>query len=493
MVVGVEILDKELRGKPLLCLKNRILLREGRWNGNQYLEEELKPIVEMLRRIERDGPETPEERNALSLFEGASLDHEDSSGTWVGKLSGIFWDDTDKAIKAEKMNIVDRAMAEKILFQLNDGFSSFAISPKLDVLRDHDICRDIITKTWAIVINPAGGESLFLDKENDRKDGKCTIRNLSFNITEGEYENLTLSKGASDMELTLEALAKKIEELEGLIGGMKDLKEKGTIVPQTAAQNPEAMKALMAEFKELKDALLKKEEEAAAKKKEDEEKMQKKLNDEHALMTAHLSDEKHDDPNCPLCLKAAALKKAELEAKEAEKAKLEQDAAAKAEGTYPAQIKASATSIVPFLPRAFKIDTLDNKAVTRFAEDLSEVVKPLFEKESLTAEEIAEIVVGLDKLLLTVPHDGPDPEVIAELTKKEASEKAELQKEIDEKVAEEVKKEVVKLGATPGRRGKVIEIADPEKKDDKEEYISPQDRFGAVMDGFHKVITGQSQ
>jgi hypothetical protein len=492
---GIDILDKTLRGLPRLCLRNRILLRVGRWNGNQYLEEELKPIVMNLQRIEKIGPSTPEERNALCLFEGASQDHEDSSGTWVGKLSGVYYDEKDKAIKAEKMNIVDKAMAEKLLFQLRDGYSSFAISPRLDVRREKDICRDIIAKTWAIVINPAGGESLFLDKDKPGKDGKSSIRNLSFNITEGDYEeNLTLSKGAEDMDLE-----KRMEALETMLQKLIDEKKDGAVAP-TPAQDPTALTAVIEGLATLNEKMDKKAEAEAAEKLAAEKAAQEKRDAEYALMTAHLSDADHNDTACPLCIKDAELKKSEEEmaakkkAEEDEKmAKEAADAEAAKKLAYPVQPNTDVDGIVPFLPRAFKIESLDEKSMARFAEDLSETVRPIIEKESMTAEELAVIVSALDNLLLTIPHDGPDPEVVAERAKKAELEKAELQKIVDEKVKEGVEKEVVKLTKAPGRKGKVIEIADPEPKEDEKEFVSPDERLGKVLEGFSKAITGQGK
>ena len=137
-----------------LTLKDRVLLREGKANGLFYPFSEIAPLADELNAVPSDDPA---EANRDSLF----LDHGDGITTWVGLIKNFQADKKIKALRGDVL-IVDRDLADKIKFQIDDGRARFGISPRLLVDRDGETARDLKMKSFSLVLNPAGGEELML-------------------------------------------------------------------------------------------------------------------------------------------------------------------------------------------------------------------------------------------------------------------------------------------------------------------------------------------
>ncbi len=466
--------DPSLNYKPRLVLFDRVMLKVGRWNGNVYPLEEIKPLINYL----NNPPKTPEARNATSLFVGAAEDHQDSTGTWVGKAKGWYFDEKEQALKCKRLEFVQQATAEALAYQLDNGQAVFGISPRLEVRRDGDVCRDIIVKSWGVVLNPAGGEDLFLSKDAplDDKDTSRTIMSLFMDISKGQFLKGEQHMTNEELQALVKKLSTELDELKG--NGEKKIEQN--------ALSSDDIKNIVADA--VKTALDQKAEaEAEARKKAEEEKMAAKLE----AIEAHLKGEEHDKSVCPLCI-AEAKKLAEdeggkkedeeemKEEKEDEEEMKEEkeDEEEMKKGSYP--YAENRLGMVPFLPRQFKVASLEAKSLSRFGEDLVEVIKPIFEKETLTADELQKVVSNIDKLLLQVPHDGPDPKVVA---KYEAAKLAEVKavKVEAEKMAQEIaKKEIAKLSKTPGRRGIIPEFVKTEEAP-KSDFVNPSEKLGTIL------------
>lgn len=483
--------DPSLKTKPKLVLFDRVMLKVGRWNGNVYPAEEIKPLIKYL----NSPPATPEARNATSLFVGAAEDHQDSTGTWVGRGVGWYFDEKEQALKCKRLEIVQQATAEALAYQLDNGQAVFGISPRLEVRRDGDVCRDIIVKSWGIVLNPAGGEDLFLSKDTalDEKDTSRTSMSLFMDISKGQFLKGEHSMTTEELQALVKSLQDEVAELKG----------EGEKKPEgDKALSNDVIKGIVADA--VKTALEEKAKaEAEALKKAEEEKNLAKVK----AVEAHLAGEEHDKTICPLCAAEAKKlsegeeeegkekemqegedeeKEKEEEAKKKEMAEKEEDEE-EMKGDYPYPEKNSKLGMVPFLPRKFKVASLEAKALSRFGEDLVETIKPLVEKETLTAEELQTVVSNLDKLLLQVPHEGPDPEVVKKL-EAERLEKEKVIKEEAEKLAQDIaKREIEKLSKTTGRKGAIPEFVRTEEAK-KPAFVNPSDKLGNIL---NRSLTGQ--
>lgn len=408
--------------KPALVLHNKLVLRAGIHNGIEYSLEEVKRVFERYKELENKKTEelSIDEIHAFDIHKGDAEDHQDSTGTWVGLVKGVYWDDTIQGVGFKEWNIVDEDFAKKIQFQKQEKRSSFGVSPRLNVLRIGTKATDIIPKNIAIVLTPAGGEELMLSKNenlNEKTSVKEIRRDMVFPITlektkEGEKEMEELKK-------LVESLSEKVKTLEAEKAEMKKLsdaeKKKND---ETMAKMTETLSRVEAELKcktdekKMQDEAKKKEEEKmqseAEKKKaeedkkkaEEEKKMQdesKKKEEEKMAETKKLEEDK----------KLAEAKKLEDEKKLEENKKLEEEKKLgdkKYFGSINKDNMLSAFNVKP------DITVLDAKSVDRVCADLVEAVKPLDGRFSLQQAEKA--VGEVSVILMNIPRNKKDEALV---------------------------------------------------------------------------------
>lgn len=156
-----------------LVLKDRLILREGRWNGIFYPAEEIKPLVGILndipkavREAEHDGRdvEAVKLRNATSLF----WDHDEKCENWLGDVRNFRWDEKLRGIRGD-LYLVDQEAARKVKYQEERGFTSWGLSPSVMVDKSRSTARNISFNNIAVVLEPAGGVQLMLSVNGPRE------------------------------------------------------------------------------------------------------------------------------------------------------------------------------------------------------------------------------------------------------------------------------------------------------------------------------------
>jgi hypothetical protein len=157
-------------------MKDEVLLREGEANGIFYSAEEIKLSIPYLQEEIHEGDD-PEIRHKNSVF----CDHDDlEEGTWkwVGHFENPRWDESEKVLRAD-LYIADERIAKLISYQKNQGIMRFGISPRLSIKEDGAKASQIQFKGVSLVIFPAGGPQLMLEK-----DGKFTATSPFFKMDE---------------------------------------------------------------------------------------------------------------------------------------------------------------------------------------------------------------------------------------------------------------------------------------------------------------------
>lgn len=223
-------------GEPLLVLKNKLILKEGTWNGYFYPADEIKKCLEALNSI----PEDPTYKNQNSLFTGSTTDHTDSTGTWIGNAYGFSWDEAEKGIRAERLEIVDKEVANKLAYQQKTGESKWGISPVMESNIDGKTVRDIRFLSIGLVLNPAQGSALMLSKKDDKK---IIAPFTALNLKPTEKGNMDMEKSEVEKMLS-EALASAKAETEKQIGELK----------KSTLEVAEAVKALSTSVQKLAEA-----------------------------------------------------------------------------------------------------------------------------------------------------------------------------------------------------------------------------------------------
>jgi hypothetical protein len=243
-------------------LKNKLILKEGTWNGYFYPAEEIKKCLEALNSI----PEDPTYRNQNSLFTGSTTDHTDSTGTWVGNAYGFSWDEEEKGIRAERLEIVDKEVANKLAYQQKTGESKWGISPVMESNIDGKTVRDIRFLSIGLVLNPAQGSALMLSKKDEKRIIAPYLA-LKFETPE---------KGKKDMEksevnqMIQEALAVVKKENEAALGEIK----------KSTSELAESVKALSANIQKLAETKPPQKTEAELKAESEKEAAEKKAAEE---------------------------------------------------------------------------------------------------------------------------------------------------------------------------------------------------------------------
>lgn len=156
-VTTIRLDDKKEIKIPYI-IKDRIILKEGVANGIFYPGEELEPCVEILN--EEPDSEDVEARKRTSLF----WDHDDACKNWLGEAKNFRWDAEAKAIRAD-IYLVDEDAAKKTHYQLKEKLSRWGISPRVRIDEQDGRAAGIRFVSLALVLDPAGGPTLMLDKE----------------------------------------------------------------------------------------------------------------------------------------------------------------------------------------------------------------------------------------------------------------------------------------------------------------------------------------
>lgn len=159
-VLTIRLSDKQEIEIPYI-IKDRIILKEGVANGLFYPGEELEPCVPVLN--EKPDPEDVEARKRTSLF----WDHDDACKNWLGEAKNFRWDSEQKAIVAD-VYLVDEDAAKKTHYQLeesDDKLSRWGISPRVKINEQDGRVTDIRFISQALVLDPAGGPKLMLEKD----------------------------------------------------------------------------------------------------------------------------------------------------------------------------------------------------------------------------------------------------------------------------------------------------------------------------------------
>jgi len=142
-------------------MKDEVLLREGEANGILYSAEEIKLSIPYLQQEIHEGDD-PEVRHKNSVF----CDHDDlEEGTWkwVGHFENTRWDEADKVLRAD-IYLADERIAKLIDYQRRQGIMRFGISPRLSIQENNAKASKIVFKGVSLVIFPAGGPQLMLEK-----------------------------------------------------------------------------------------------------------------------------------------------------------------------------------------------------------------------------------------------------------------------------------------------------------------------------------------
>ncbi|GAI76736.1 unnamed protein product, partial [marine sediment metagenome] len=166
-VLTIRLSDEQEIEIPYI-IKDRIILKEGVANGLFYPGEELEPCVAVLN--EKPDPEDVEARKRTSLF----WDHDDACKNWLGEIKNCHWDAEQKAIVAD-VYLVDKSAAEKTHYQLeisDDKLSRWGISPRVKINEQDGRATDIRFVSQALVLDPAGGPKLMLEKDKSEEENQ---------------------------------------------------------------------------------------------------------------------------------------------------------------------------------------------------------------------------------------------------------------------------------------------------------------------------------
>lgn len=222
-------------------IEDRVLLKEGVANGTFYPGEELEPQVEVLN--EKPDPEDVKARNRTSIF----WDHDDACKNWLGEIKNFRWDAVGKAVIGD-IYLVDEDAAKKTHYQLQQDMSRWGISPRIRINEEDGKATRIQFVSFALVMEPAGGPRLMLERTKDVEDELYTDLELETgkdNIDFGNSSKQDLSEEerkhlAKEFGLTPEEISSfSAEQLELL----REAPAEAIGDPQKTYQRPSEPKA----------------------------------------------------------------------------------------------------------------------------------------------------------------------------------------------------------------------------------------------------------
>lgn len=174
----IRLDDRSEIGIPYI-IKNRVLLKEGVANGIFYPGEEIEPLVDILNK--KPATEDVKARNRTSVF----WDHDDACKNWLGEIKNFRWDSEAKALIGD-IYLVDEAAAKKTHYQLKEDLSRWGVSPRVRIDEKDGKATNIQAVTFALVMDPAGGPKLMLEKEKfDYECAECGWKITSETPSEG--------------------------------------------------------------------------------------------------------------------------------------------------------------------------------------------------------------------------------------------------------------------------------------------------------------------
>lgn len=207
-VLTIRLSDKQEIEIPYI-IKDRIILKEGVANGLFYPGEELEPCVAVLN--EKPDPEDVEARKRTSLF----WDHDDACKNWLGEIKNCHWDAEQKAIVAD-VYLVDKSAAEKTHYQLeisDDKLSRWGISPRVKIEEKDGRAINIRFVSQALVLDPAGGPKLMLEKDKDLEEEVYEDLSLEEEKKEEEKETMQFEHVDTEMKQLAEEFGLSKDEI----------------------------------------------------------------------------------------------------------------------------------------------------------------------------------------------------------------------------------------------------------------------------------------
>jgi len=431
--------------KPALILRHKLALKAGVHNGINYTEDEVRKLFLRYKQLESKPFEqlTMSEVHAFDLFKGADEDHKDSTGTWVGSVESVYWDDASKGFGFDKWNIIDEDFARKIEFQKARGKASFGVSPRLNVLRNGTDATDIIPKNIGIVLNPAGGEELMLSRESDNTDYEFR-EDIVQELTLSEKESIQIG-GELDMDekQILEALSKVTDSVQG-ISTRLDKVENEKKEAELKAREIETNKKL----EELQADKVKLEAELA-KKKEEEAKMQ--------AGAGEMTPEEKAKAEKAKMQKGAEKKPGEEQM---------QEGADKKKYKYYGALSAKESLLKNFAVTP-DLRLMDEQSINRVAEDVVRAAK-IFDS-TFTLENAQKGIEELQAILLNLPHNEKEEKQLMEHVEETLS-------SVSEQIASKLDAKV-NTGSGQGRRKGLILGGEEERKD---ETLSSEEKAAAA-------------
>ena len=221
-------------------LKQKLILKEGEWNGTFYPAGTVREAFNDLKEFEklpsdmRDTMLEPEEKQKDIMY----ADHNDGVQSVLGDASNFTWDEESNGIRGD-LHFVDKDMADKLEYFESVGKSFGGISPRLmNISRDGEAKKSRVVNI-SFVSTPAQGNNTMLSKDLEGEGNVLVTNEKPFNL------NNIFTK--EEDEMTSEEV--KILVAEAIANLSADKGDKGTAMD-------EAIAAVKAEAKAAVDAAL---------------------------------------------------------------------------------------------------------------------------------------------------------------------------------------------------------------------------------------------
>lgn len=203
---GTKIPNSKIENiKVPYVIKNKLLMKEGDFNGVFYPKEEIMAKVE-------DADE-----------KGLILDHLDTqnqgTSAWVGQVINPHWTtgDDGEGLYGD-LSIIDKSTAQK----LGQG-AKWGISPTIDFEKNEVngkiIGTDLLWKSFSFVINPAVRDTMLNNKQEVDTMSLEKIENMEAELAELKKKEYPYPKKDE------EAIKKKKKEEEEMAAELKELRE----------------------------------------------------------------------------------------------------------------------------------------------------------------------------------------------------------------------------------------------------------------------------
>ena len=169
-----------------------LLMTAGRWNGVDF---PASAIAEQAKKLAAD------KESIVRLYEGATTDHQDSTGTMIGHSENHEWD--GETLWGDCVFIVEKA-ARIAKYQKETKLQLEGISPRMSTTPDWKPANARVDninefKSFGIVLDPAQGEQAMLSRDTD---GRALLKDGPVVLAEKEEDtnNKTKTKEVSNLE-----------------------------------------------------------------------------------------------------------------------------------------------------------------------------------------------------------------------------------------------------------------------------------------------------